>query len=149
MHAWIARWGLVVEQAGFTTIAPDPVVLRTRQLCSRARERGRALQGPIDEGLDAEFARALIGTERTLAARSSRRSHLRARQSGRLALLRQYQRGRGYPRRPAPRVHRRTRSTRPPDTDRDGMPGRLDRGRPGGVEIDSRRQRRAGAVDHR
>jgi regulator of protease activity HflC (stomatin/prohibitin superfamily) len=85
IHAWIARWGLVVEQAGFTTIAPDPVVLRTTQLRSRVQERGRALQELIDADLDAESALALLGSERTLAAKSSRRYHLRTRRSGRLS----------------------------------------------------------------
>ena len=42
MHAWIARWGLVVEQAGFTTIAPNKSVLHTTQLRSRTMERARA-----------------------------------------------------------------------------------------------------------
>ncbi len=34
-QAWISRWGLVVEQAGFTTIAPHKSVLRTTQLRAR------------------------------------------------------------------------------------------------------------------
>ena len=52
--AWVARWGLVVEQAGFTTIAPDKGVLETTQLRSRTRERARALRDLIDGGLDAD-----------------------------------------------------------------------------------------------
>src|SRR4029077_10617761 len=31
-QAWISRWGLIVEQAGFTTIAPHKSVLHTTQL---------------------------------------------------------------------------------------------------------------------
>jgi hypothetical protein len=84
-HAWIARWGLVVEQAGFTTIAPDKSVLRTTQLRSRTVERSRALRALIDGGLDAESALVMIGTERRLVAKSSRRYHLRTRQPGRTA----------------------------------------------------------------
>ena len=83
MHAWIARWGLVVEQAGFTTIAPDRSVLRTTQLRSKTRERARALRVLIDGGLDAESALVMIGTERRPVAKSSRRYHLRTRQPGR------------------------------------------------------------------
>jgi regulator of protease activity HflC (stomatin/prohibitin superfamily) len=82
IHAWIARWGLVVEQAGFTTIAPNQGVLRTTQLRSRTRERARALYVLMDGGLDEESALVLIGTESKLAAKSSWRYHLRARQSG-------------------------------------------------------------------
>ena len=50
MSAWIARWGLVVEQAGFTTIAPTKGVLQTTQLRSRTMERARALRDLIDGG---------------------------------------------------------------------------------------------------
>ena len=82
MSAWIARWGLVVEQAGFTTIAPDKGVLETTQLRSRTRERGRALRDLIDAGLDAESALVMIGTERRPVAKSSRTYHTRARPRG-------------------------------------------------------------------
>jgi regulator of protease activity HflC (stomatin/prohibitin superfamily) len=85
IHAWIARWGLVVEQAGFTTIAPDQDVLRTTQLRSRTRERAEALRRMLEAGLDAEAALVLIGTERKPAAKSSRRYHRRTRQTGRTA----------------------------------------------------------------
>src|SRR4029077_19046259 len=64
MHAWIARWGLVVEQAGFTSIAPNKSVLHTTQLRSKTRERAQALRLLIDGGLDAESALVMIGTER-------------------------------------------------------------------------------------
>ena len=75
ISAWIARWGLVVEQAGFTTIAPDKGVLQTTQLRSRTMERARALRDLIDGGLDAESALVMIGTERQLVAKSSRPYH--------------------------------------------------------------------------
>jgi regulator of protease activity HflC (stomatin/prohibitin superfamily) len=82
MHAWVARWGLVVEQAGFTTIAPDKSVLQTTQLRSKTMERARALQLLIAGGLDPEFALVMIGSERRPVAKSSRRYHLRPRQAG-------------------------------------------------------------------
>jgi SPFH domain / Band 7 family len=82
MSAWIARWGLVVEQAGFTTIAPDKGVLRTTQLRSRTMERARALRDLIDGGLDAESALVMIGTERQPVAKSSRPYHTRTRRPG-------------------------------------------------------------------
>jgi regulator of protease activity HflC (stomatin/prohibitin superfamily) len=75
MSAWIARWGLVVEQAGFTTIAPARGVLQTTQLRSRTMERARALRDLIDGGLDAESALVMIGTERQPVAKSSRSYH--------------------------------------------------------------------------
>jgi regulator of protease activity HflC (stomatin/prohibitin superfamily) len=84
-HARIARWGLVVEQAGFTTIAPDRSVLRTTQLRQRTVERSRALHALIDGGLDAESALVMIGTERRPVAKSSRRYHRRTRQPCRTA----------------------------------------------------------------
>jgi regulator of protease activity HflC (stomatin/prohibitin superfamily) len=73
----IARWGLVVEQAGFTTIAPDNSTLHTTQLRSKTMERARALLVLIDGGLDAESALVMIGTERQPVAKSSLRYHLR------------------------------------------------------------------------
>jgi regulator of protease activity HflC (stomatin/prohibitin superfamily) len=82
MSAWIARWGLVVEQAGFTTIAPDKGVLQTTQLRSRTMERARALRDLIDGGLDAESALVMIGTERQPVAKSSRPYHTRTRRPG-------------------------------------------------------------------
>ncbi len=82
-HAWIARWGLVVEQAGFTTIAPDKSVLRTTQLRPRTMERFQVLRTLIGGGLDAESALIMIGTERRLVAKSSRRYHLQTRKPGR------------------------------------------------------------------
>lgn len=82
VNAWIARWGLVVEQAGFTTIAPDKDVLQTTQLRSRTMERARALSDLIEGGLDAESALVMIGTERQPVAKSSRRYHTLTRRPG-------------------------------------------------------------------
>ncbi len=83
IHAWVARWGLVIEQAGFTSIAPDTIVLHTTQLRSRTTERARALRRMIDSGLDPEFALVMIGSERHLVAKTSRRYHARTRRPGR------------------------------------------------------------------
>jgi hypothetical protein len=83
MTAWVARWGLVIEQAGFTTIAPGKSVLYTTQLRSRTMERARALRMLINGGLDPESALVMIGSERRPVARSSRRYHLATRQPGR------------------------------------------------------------------
>jgi hypothetical protein len=82
ISARIARWGLVVEQAGFTTIAPAKGVLQTTQLRSRTMERARVLRDLIDGGLDAESALVMIGTERQPVAKSSRPYHTRTRQPG-------------------------------------------------------------------
>jgi regulator of protease activity HflC (stomatin/prohibitin superfamily) len=82
MSAWIARWGLVVEQAGFTTIAPDKGVLQTTQLRSRTMERARALHDLINGGLEAESALVMLGTERQPVAKSSRPYHSRTRRLG-------------------------------------------------------------------
>ena len=81
INAWIARWGLVVEQAGFTTIAPAKSVLQTTQLRAKTLERAEALRMLIDGGLDAGSALVMIGTERQPVAKSSLRYHLRTRRA--------------------------------------------------------------------
>ena len=73
--AWVARWGLVIEQAGFTTIAPDRGVLHTTQLRPRTMERAGALGRMIASGLDPESALVMIGSDRHPAAKTSRRYH--------------------------------------------------------------------------
>ncbi len=83
IHAWVARWGLVIEQAGFTSIAPGKSVLHTTQLRSRTRERARALRLMIDSGLDADAALVMIGAERHAVAKTSRRYHPGTRRAGR------------------------------------------------------------------
>ena len=86
MNAWIARWGLVVEQAGFTTIAPNRGVLRTTQLRSKTRERARALHLLMEGGLDAQSALIMLGTERRPRAESSSRYHRHTRLADRRPL---------------------------------------------------------------
>jgi hypothetical protein len=78
VNGWIARWGLVVEQAGFTSIAPNTGVLRTTQLALRTVERARVLRQLIDGGLDDGSALVMIGTGRRLVAKASR-GHVRVR----------------------------------------------------------------------
>jgi hypothetical protein len=83
VNAWIARWGLVLEQAGFTTIAPDKSVLATTQLRSLTMERARALYSLVEGGLDPESALVIIGSPRRPVAKTCRRYHLPTRQPGR------------------------------------------------------------------
>jgi hypothetical protein len=83
VNGWIARWGLVLEQAGFTTIAPNKSVLAITQLRSLATERARALYAFIDRELDPEFALVMIGSVRRPMAKTSRRYHHAIRRTGR------------------------------------------------------------------
>jgi len=83
IHAWVARWGLVIEQAGFTSIAPNKSVLHTTQLRPRTMEGARALRLMIDSGLDPESALVMIGSERHLVAKTSQRFHPATRRPGR------------------------------------------------------------------
>jgi SPFH domain / Band 7 family len=71
----VARWGLEIEQAGFTTIAPNKSVLQTTQIRPRTMERARALRQMIDSGLGPESALVMIGSERHPVAKTSRRYH--------------------------------------------------------------------------
>jgi hypothetical protein len=57
--------------------------LRTTQLRPRTMERFQVLRTLIGGGLDAESALIMIGTERRLVAKSSRRYHLQTRKPGR------------------------------------------------------------------
>ncbi len=82
IHAWVARWGLVIEQAGFTSIAPGRCVLHTTQLRARTMERARTLRLMIDSGLDPDAALVMIGSERHLVAKTSQRYHPGTRRPG-------------------------------------------------------------------
>ena len=79
INGWISRWGLVIEQAGFTTISPAKSVLHTTQLRAKTLERRKAMHTLIDGGLDAGSALVMIGTEHHPVAKSSLRYHLRTR----------------------------------------------------------------------
>ena len=75
IHDWVARWGLVIEQAGFTSIAPNRSVLHTTQLRPKTMERAGALRQMIDAGLDPASALVMIGAERHPVAKTSCRYH--------------------------------------------------------------------------
>lgn len=64
----LARWGIAVEQAGFSHLAPDPRTQRTTQLASVVSERagavGRMGGGPL--------AMSLVGTETRFRRRTAR-----------------------------------------------------------------------------
>jgi hypothetical protein len=77
INEWIARWGLVIEQAGFTTISPAKSVLHTTQLRAKTLERAGAMRMLIEGGLDAGSALVMIGTEHHPVAKSSLPYHLR------------------------------------------------------------------------
>jgi regulator of protease activity HflC (stomatin/prohibitin superfamily) len=81
INEWIARWGLVIEQAGFTTISPAKSVLHTTQLRAKTLERAGAMRMLIEAGLDAGSALVMIGTEQHPVAKSSLRYHLRTRRA--------------------------------------------------------------------
>jgi hypothetical protein len=81
INEWIARWGLVIEQAGFTTISPAKSVLHTTQLRAKTLERAGAMRMLIKGGLDAGSALVMIGTEHHPVAKSSLPYHLRTRRA--------------------------------------------------------------------
>jgi hypothetical protein len=81
INAWISRWGLVVEQAGFSTISPGKSVLQTTQLRAKTLERALAMRMLMEGGLDPGSALVMIGAERLPAAKSSLRYHLRTRRA--------------------------------------------------------------------
>jgi hypothetical protein len=69
----LTPWGVKVEQAGFTTIAPTRKTLRLTQLSQLARERQLVLEEYRRHGLAPELAVALLGSHRHLTG------HARAR----------------------------------------------------------------------
>jgi len=81
INGWISRWGLVVEQAGFTTITPAKSVLHTTQLRAKTLERALAMRMLIAEGLDAGSALVMIGADHQPVAKSSLRYHLQTRRA--------------------------------------------------------------------
>jgi regulator of protease activity HflC (stomatin/prohibitin superfamily) len=81
INAWISRWGLIVEQAGFTTISPGKSVLQTTQLRAKTLERADAMRMLMEGGLDTGSALVMIGAERQPAAKSSLRYHRRTRRA--------------------------------------------------------------------
>ena len=86
----LERWGVVVEQAGFKTIAPTPPTLRLTQLAQLAAERARVLEWYVRAGLSPELAVALLGSERRCLSHAAHRY----RTARRRALLRRQRAGR-------------------------------------------------------
>jgi hypothetical protein len=75
----LSAWGVKVEQAGFTTIAPTRKTLRLTQLRQLVEERDRMLQEYRRHGLTPELALVLLGSHRQLVghARARYRRHHR------------------------------------------------------------------------
>jgi hypothetical protein len=71
----LKRWGVVVEQAGFKSLAPSKASLRLSQLARKAEERQRVLAGLIGEGLTPGLALGLLGSERQLIGHARDRYH--------------------------------------------------------------------------
>jgi regulator of protease activity HflC (stomatin/prohibitin superfamily) len=70
-------WGVVLEQAGLTTIAPTRETLRLTQLRLLAAERLRVIARFSEAGLPTATALALIGSPRKVMGKSAARYRLR------------------------------------------------------------------------
>jgi hypothetical protein len=81
VRARLAQWGVAVEQAGLTSIAPTRPTLRLTQLGLRTAERERVMEEYARAGLSPELALALLGGSRRPMSRSAwryrRRRHPR------------------------------------------------------------------------
>lgn len=75
----LERWGIVVESAGFTSIAPDSKTLRLSQLKVKTKERQLVAREYIEKGLPPTLALELLGGETMVLSHS----YLRYRQSPR------------------------------------------------------------------
>jgi hypothetical protein len=73
----LARWGLVVEQAGLTSIAPTRPTARLTQLSARVRERTRLLQSQVGQGVPVSLAVALVAGGNAPRSHASARYHRR------------------------------------------------------------------------
>ncbi len=69
----LARWGVTVEQAGFTSIAPTKKTLHVTQLALRGTERERMLAELIAHGVSPTAAVALLGADRRLIGHATAR----------------------------------------------------------------------------
>jgi hypothetical protein len=77
----LRAWGVVVEQAGFKTIAPSKRTLRVTQLRQLVEERRQILDDYRRHGLSPELALVLLGSHRQLVGHARaryRRPHRRA-----------------------------------------------------------------------
>lgn len=75
----LERWGIVVESAGFTSIAPDSKTLKLSQLRIKTKERQLVAREYMEKGLPATLALELLGGEKMVLSHS----YLRYRQSPR------------------------------------------------------------------
>ncbi|MDF1664446.1 MAG: SPFH domain-containing protein [Planctomycetota bacterium] len=75
----LERWGVVVESAGFTSIAPDSKTLKLSQLRVKTKERQLVAREYMEKGLPATLALELLGGEKMVLSHS----YLRYRQSPR------------------------------------------------------------------
>lgn len=75
----LERWGVVVESAGFTSIAPDLKTLKLSQLRVKTSERHLVAAEYMEKGLPPSLALELLGSEKTVMSHS----YLRYRQSPR------------------------------------------------------------------
>lgn len=64
----LAKWGVQLERAGFTSLAPTPETLRLTQLAAKVREREVVLGHLLAAGLRRTTAIALLGTDRRLVS---------------------------------------------------------------------------------
>lgn len=69
----LARWGVRLERAGFTSLAPTAETLHLTQLAAKVRERELVLRRLLDAGLRRGTAHALLGADRRLVGRAQRR----------------------------------------------------------------------------
>jgi regulator of protease activity HflC (stomatin/prohibitin superfamily) len=76
----LGRWGLVVEQAGFSTIAPTAPTASVTQLPARIRERRRLLGECVEQGTEVGLALMLVAPGRVPLSRARARARERARQ---------------------------------------------------------------------
>lgn len=83
-RARLARWGLDVDRAGFTNIAPTVETLRLTQLDLRARERATVAARMGAEGLSIAESLFLLGADRRLVSHSEARYRRLARPTGRV-----------------------------------------------------------------
>lgn len=66
----LAEWGVRLERAGFTSLAPTPETLRLTQLAAKVREREVVLRHLLAAGLRRPIAIALLGADRRLVSHS-------------------------------------------------------------------------------
>lgn len=71
----LGHWGLVVENAGFQSIAPTAETLRLTQLRLRIAERERAWIRMIEGGLAAEVSLVLLASDQQLTGHGAARYH--------------------------------------------------------------------------